>query len=139
MVLFQANRADIVTLDAGDVYSAVKQFGLVLVAREVYSEGSFTMWCEDNRAATNGHFGHRFFHQRIDCNRFLYDLFLWIGVARVSNEALAWLALHALLPETHANTSCFLELNLVPTDGLRKTTVPNDVFYFILFYFFTTF
>lgn len=40
LVSFQANRADIVTLDAGDVYSAVKQFGLVAVAKEIYSEGS---------------------------------------------------------------------------------------------------
>ncbi|KAM3622028.1 uncharacterized protein V6R79_019332 [Siganus canaliculatus] len=35
----RANRADIVTLDAGEVYSAVKQFGLVVVAKEIYSEG----------------------------------------------------------------------------------------------------
>lgn len=41
-VLFQANRADIVTLDAGEVYSAVKQFGLVAIAKEIYSEGSLT-------------------------------------------------------------------------------------------------
>ncbi|KAM8756100.1 saxiphilin-like [Acanthopagrus schlegelii] len=35
----RANRADIVTLDAGEVYSAVKQFGLVVVAKEIYSDG----------------------------------------------------------------------------------------------------
>ncbi|XP_075317278.1 saxiphilin-like isoform X2 [Odontesthes bonariensis] len=35
----KANRADIVTLDAGEVYSAVKQFDLVAVAKEVYSDG----------------------------------------------------------------------------------------------------
>uniref|UniRef100_A0A8C4NX59 Serotransferrin n=1 Tax=Dicentrarchus labrax TaxID=13489 RepID=A0A8C4NX59_DICLA len=35
----RANRADIVTLDAGEVYSAVKQFGLVAIAKEIYSEG----------------------------------------------------------------------------------------------------
>ncbi|KAF7207852.1 transcript variant X1 [Nothobranchius furzeri] len=35
----KANRADIVTLDAGEVYSAVKQFDLVAVAKEMYSEG----------------------------------------------------------------------------------------------------
>lgn len=40
--LFQANRADIVTLDAGEVYSAVKQFGLVAIAKEIYSDGRFT-------------------------------------------------------------------------------------------------
>ncbi|XP_078104759.1 saxiphilin-like isoform X2 [Sander vitreus] len=34
-----ANRADIVTLDAGEVYSAVKQFGLVAIAKEIYSDG----------------------------------------------------------------------------------------------------
>lgn len=39
---FQANRADIVTLDAGEVYSAVKQFGLVAIAKEIYSDGRFT-------------------------------------------------------------------------------------------------
>lgn len=39
---FQANRADIVTLDAGEVYSAVKQFGLVVIAKEIYSDGRFT-------------------------------------------------------------------------------------------------
>ena len=39
--LFQANRADIVTLDAGEVYSAVKQFGLVAIAKEIYSDGRF--------------------------------------------------------------------------------------------------
>lgn len=38
---FQANRADIVTLDAGEVYSAVRQFGLVAVAKEIYSDGEF--------------------------------------------------------------------------------------------------
>ncbi|XP_057701565.1 saxiphilin-like [Corythoichthys intestinalis] len=35
-----ANRADIVTLDAGDVYSAVKQYGLTAFAKEIYSDGS---------------------------------------------------------------------------------------------------
>ncbi|XP_056885941.1 saxiphilin-like isoform X2 [Takifugu flavidus] len=35
----RANRADIVTLDAGEVYSAVKQFDLVTVAKEIYSDG----------------------------------------------------------------------------------------------------
>lgn len=39
--LFQANRADLVTLDAGEVYSAVKQFGLVVIAKEIYSDGRF--------------------------------------------------------------------------------------------------
>uniref|UniRef100_A0A3B4A6U1 Serotransferrin n=1 Tax=Periophthalmus magnuspinnatus TaxID=409849 RepID=A0A3B4A6U1_9GOBI len=34
----RANRADIVTLDAGEVYSAVKQFGLVAVAKEIYND-----------------------------------------------------------------------------------------------------
>lgn len=42
VVLFQANRADVVTLDAGEVYSAVKQFGLVAIAKEIYSEGTLT-------------------------------------------------------------------------------------------------
>uniref|UniRef100_A0A3B5LUX1 Serotransferrin n=1 Tax=Xiphophorus couchianus TaxID=32473 RepID=A0A3B5LUX1_9TELE len=36
----KANRADIVALDAGDVYSAVKQFDLVVVAKEVYTDGA---------------------------------------------------------------------------------------------------
>ncbi|XP_072238173.1 saxiphilin-like isoform X1 [Leuresthes tenuis] len=35
----KGNRADIVTLDAGEVYSAVKQFDLVAIAKEVYSDG----------------------------------------------------------------------------------------------------
>ncbi|KAG7277846.1 hypothetical protein CRUP_006746, partial [Coryphaenoides rupestris] len=35
----RANRADIVTLDAGEVYSAVKQFGLVVIAKEIYPDG----------------------------------------------------------------------------------------------------
>uniref|UniRef100_A0A3B5ASA2 Serotransferrin n=1 Tax=Stegastes partitus TaxID=144197 RepID=A0A3B5ASA2_9TELE len=35
----KANRADIVTLDAGEVYSAVKQFDLVAIAKEIYSDG----------------------------------------------------------------------------------------------------
>ncbi|XP_041836318.1 saxiphilin isoform X2 [Melanotaenia boesemani] len=35
----KANRADIVTVDAGEVYSAVKQFDLVAVAKEIYSDG----------------------------------------------------------------------------------------------------
>lgn len=42
MCMFQAGRADIVTLDAGEVYSAVKQFGLAVIANEIYSEGRFT-------------------------------------------------------------------------------------------------
>ncbi|XP_062853971.1 saxiphilin-like isoform X2 [Trichomycterus rosablanca] len=33
------NKADLVTLDAGEVYSAVKQFGLTAVAKEIYSDG----------------------------------------------------------------------------------------------------
>ncbi|KAM9814176.1 saxiphilin-like [Neosynchiropus ocellatus] len=35
----RANRADIVTLDAGEVYSAVRQFGLVAIAKEIYRDG----------------------------------------------------------------------------------------------------
>ncbi|KAL2090975.1 hypothetical protein ACEWY4_013238 [Coilia grayii] len=35
----RANRADIVTLDAGEVYTAVKQFGLTAVAKEIYEDG----------------------------------------------------------------------------------------------------
>ncbi|CAL8335540.1 unnamed protein product [Merluccius merluccius] len=35
----RANRADVVTLDAGEVYSAVKQFGLVAIAKEIYTDG----------------------------------------------------------------------------------------------------
>ncbi|XP_028260991.1 saxiphilin-like isoform X1 [Parambassis ranga] len=35
----KANRADIVNLDAGELYSAVKQFDLVAVAKEIYSDG----------------------------------------------------------------------------------------------------
>uniref|UniRef100_UPI0037E8BBE4 saxiphilin-like n=1 Tax=Semicossyphus pulcher TaxID=241346 RepID=UPI0037E8BBE4 len=35
----RANRADIVTLDAGELYSAVKQFGLVAIAKEIYIDG----------------------------------------------------------------------------------------------------
>ncbi|KTF72092.1 hypothetical protein cypCar_00039936, partial [Cyprinus carpio] len=33
------NKADLVTLDAGEVYSAVKQFGLTAVAKEIYRDG----------------------------------------------------------------------------------------------------
>ncbi|XP_069071189.1 serotransferrin-2-like [Pleurodeles waltl] len=36
----QANKADAVSLDAGDVYTAVKLYDLVVVAKEVYEEGS---------------------------------------------------------------------------------------------------
>ncbi|XP_054641365.1 saxiphilin-like isoform X4 [Dunckerocampus dactyliophorus] len=35
----RANRADIVTLDAGEVYSAIKHFGLLVVAKEIYNDG----------------------------------------------------------------------------------------------------
>ncbi|XP_061688474.1 saxiphilin-like isoform X2 [Syngnathoides biaculeatus] len=34
-----ANRADVVTLEAGGVYSAMKEFGLAAVAKETYSDG----------------------------------------------------------------------------------------------------
>uniref|UniRef100_A0A3B3BK66 Serotransferrin n=1 Tax=Oryzias melastigma TaxID=30732 RepID=A0A3B3BK66_ORYME len=34
----KANRGDLVSLDAGEVYSAVKQFDLVTIAKEIYSE-----------------------------------------------------------------------------------------------------
>lgn len=43
MVYFQANRADVVTLDAGEVYTAVKQFGLTAIAKEIYSDGRLTL------------------------------------------------------------------------------------------------
>ncbi|XP_056607597.1 saxiphilin-like isoform X1 [Triplophysa dalaica] len=33
------NKADLVNLDAGEVYSAVKQFGLTTVAKEIYKDG----------------------------------------------------------------------------------------------------
>ncbi|XP_063329863.1 saxiphilin-like [Pelmatolapia mariae] len=39
----KANRADIVTLDAGEIYSAVKQFDLVAIAKEIYSDGGCTL------------------------------------------------------------------------------------------------
>lgn len=39
---FQGNRADVVTLDAGELYTAVKQFSLTAVAKEIYREGLFT-------------------------------------------------------------------------------------------------
>lgn len=42
MLFLQANRADIVTLDAGEVYTAVKQFGLTAIAKEIYSDGWLT-------------------------------------------------------------------------------------------------
>ncbi|MBN3306830.1 TRFE1 protein, partial [Amia calva] len=35
----RANRADVVTLDAGEVYTATKQFGLTVVAKEIYKDG----------------------------------------------------------------------------------------------------
>uniref|UniRef100_A0A3P8ZC92 Serotransferrin n=1 Tax=Esox lucius TaxID=8010 RepID=A0A3P8ZC92_ESOLU len=35
----RANSADMVTLDAGEVYTAVKQFGLIAIAKEIYSDG----------------------------------------------------------------------------------------------------
>uniref|UniRef100_A0A3Q3K980 Serotransferrin n=1 Tax=Monopterus albus TaxID=43700 RepID=A0A3Q3K980_MONAL len=35
----RGNRADIVSLDAGELYSAVKQFGLVTIAKEIYRDG----------------------------------------------------------------------------------------------------
>ncbi|XP_066522642.1 saxiphilin-like [Hoplias malabaricus] len=35
----RANKADLVTLDAGEVYSAVKQFGLTAIAKEIYTDG----------------------------------------------------------------------------------------------------
>lgn len=44
MQLFQDNKADLVSLDAGDVYSAVKQFGLAAVAKETYSDGRNMLW-----------------------------------------------------------------------------------------------
>lgn len=33
------NKADVASLDAGDVYSAVKLYGLTVVAKEIYAEG----------------------------------------------------------------------------------------------------
>lgn len=33
------NKADLVTLDAGELYSAVKQFGLTTIAKEIYKDG----------------------------------------------------------------------------------------------------
>ncbi|NXP28724.1 TRFE2 protein, partial [Scytalopus superciliaris] len=36
----RANKADAASLDAGDVYSAVKLYGLAVVAKEIYDQGS---------------------------------------------------------------------------------------------------
>ncbi|XP_050780289.1 melanotransferrin-like isoform X1 [Gopherus flavomarginatus] len=36
----RVNKADAVSLDAGDVYSAVKLYGLTVVAKEIYEEGN---------------------------------------------------------------------------------------------------
>ncbi|NXI01294.1 TRFE2 protein, partial [Pachycephala philippinensis] len=36
----RANKADAVSLDAGDVYSAVKLYGLAVVAKEIYDQGN---------------------------------------------------------------------------------------------------
>ncbi|NXB76562.1 TRFE2 protein, partial [Donacobius atricapilla] len=36
----RANKADAASLDAGDVYSAVKLYGLAVVAKEIYDEGN---------------------------------------------------------------------------------------------------
>lgn len=47
MPFLQANRADMVTLDAGEVYTAVKQFGLTAIAKEIYRDGwltTLTIW-----------------------------------------------------------------------------------------------
>ena len=31
------------TLDAGEVYTAVKQFGLTAIAKEIYSDGAYAL------------------------------------------------------------------------------------------------
>ncbi|KFU95053.1 Serotransferrin-2, partial [Chaetura pelagica] len=36
----RVNKADVASLDAGDVYSAVKLYGLTVVAKEIYDEGN---------------------------------------------------------------------------------------------------
>lgn len=40
-VVFKVNKADAASLDAGDVYSAVKLYGLTVVAKEIYDQGRF--------------------------------------------------------------------------------------------------
>lgn len=40
--VFKANKADAASLDAGDVYSAVKLYGLTVVAKEIYDQGGYT-------------------------------------------------------------------------------------------------
>lgn len=40
-VVFKANKADAASLDAGDVYSAVKLYGLTVVAKEIYDQGGY--------------------------------------------------------------------------------------------------
>lgn len=35
------NKADAASLDAGDVYSAVKLYGLTVVAKEIYEQGTY--------------------------------------------------------------------------------------------------
>uniref|UniRef100_A0A8B9IP73 Transferrin-like domain-containing protein n=1 Tax=Anser cygnoides TaxID=8845 RepID=A0A8B9IP73_ANSCY len=39
-LVFKVNKADAATLDAGDVYSAVKLYGLTVVAKEIYDQGN---------------------------------------------------------------------------------------------------
>lgn len=38
---FKVNKADAASLDAGDVYSAVKLYGLTVVAKEIYEQGAY--------------------------------------------------------------------------------------------------
>lgn len=57
-----------------------------------------------------------------------------ISVARVSKTMLTLFALHvllsSLLPETHSNCSCCINLCLVPPGSVRKMTDTSDVFIF---------
>ncbi|KAI5628395.1 hypothetical protein C0J50_2885, partial [Silurus asotus] len=47
------NKVDLVTLDAGEVYSAVKQFGLAAVAKEIYLDGTCTLAVAVVRSASS--------------------------------------------------------------------------------------
>uniref|UniRef100_A0A3Q1IEX2 Serotransferrin n=1 Tax=Anabas testudineus TaxID=64144 RepID=A0A3Q1IEX2_ANATE len=109
----RGNVADIVTLDAGEVYSAVKQFGLTVIAKELYPEGGCILSVAVVRNSSldiRNLQGHKSCHSGV---RWTAGWSLPLGFL-LSRNLLNWSKEH---PLSQADVSNFFSASCVPGAG----------------------